>query len=179
MKDRQRAAARTSRRRHGRPADLAWTTGRRLVVVDIENVVGGLCRTEAMTRWGHRFLQDALELRPRDQVVVGADGETMHLVAWDWRRARLVLGRHVKDGADVALLDVLGEDLARRFDEVVLVSGDGIFTDAVASLTSQGVRVTVAAHECALSLQLRLVASELLLLSREESYTAVPAQRSA
>lgn len=165
--------------RRRRASDLTWTTGRRLVVVDIENVVGGLCRTEGMTRWGRRFLQDALHLRPQDQVVVGADGETMHAVAWDWARARLVLGRHVKDGADVALLDVLDEDLPRRFDEVLLVSGDGIFTDAVAALTQQGVKVTVAAHECSLSLQLRLVASELLLLSREESYAAVPTQRSA
>lgn len=166
------------RSRCRRAADLTWTTGRRLVVIDIENVVGGLCRTEDMTRWGRRFLQNALELRPQDQVVVGADGETMHAVAWDWMRARLVLGRHVKDGADVALLDVLDEDLPRRFDEVLLVSGDGIFTDAVATLTQQGVKVTVAAHECALSLQLRVVASDLLLLSRKETH-AVPAQRSA
>ena len=167
---------RRARARRRRQADLAWTAGRRLVVVDLENVVGGLCRTEAMTRWGRRFLLDALDLRPHDQVVVGVDGETMHAVAWDWPGARIVLGRHMRNGADLALLDVLDEGLVRRFNEVALVSGDAIFTDAVASLTSQGIKVTVVAHENSLSLQLRLVASEVVLLSREP---AVPAQRSA
>ena len=47
------------------------------------------------------------------------------------------------------------------------MSGDGIFAGAVSALTRQGVNVTVAAHECALSLQLRMVASELVLLSRD------------
>lgn len=149
------------------------------MVVDIENVVGGPCTTEAMTRWARTLLHDALSLRSGDQVVVGMDGATMQAVAWEWERVRLVPGRHVKDGADLALLEVLDEDLARRFDEVVLVSGDGIFAEAVSSLTRQGVKVVVAAHECALSLQLRLAASELVLLSQAEAYGGVPRQRIA
>ena len=154
------------RARRGRPTDSSWTTGRRLVVVDLENVVGGLCSTEGMTRWGRRVLQDRRLLRAGDHVVVGVDEQTLPTVAWDWTRARLVPGRHQRDGADLALLAVLEEDVARRFAELVLVSGDGIFADAVTGLTAQGVEVTVAAHECALSPQLRTAASQLVLLSR-------------
>ncbi len=167
------------RSRRSGALDLSWRRGRRLVVVDLENVVGGLCATEAMTRWGKRFLDDSLGLLPHDLVVVGVDGRTMPLVAWDWERARIVPGRAQKDGADLALLEVLDEDVARRFDEVVLVSGDGIFADIVASLIQQGVKVTVAAHESALSLELQLAASELILLSRIAQHGGIPDPRSA
>jgi hypothetical protein len=42
------------------------------------------------------------------------------------------------DGANLARLDVLAsEHVAERFDEVVLVWGDGIFADAIGTLASR------------------------------------------
>ena len=108
-------------------------------------------------------------------MVVGVDVGALAFVAWVWARARSVPG-YGKDGADLALLEVLQEDVARRFDAVVVASGDGVFADLVMELTGRGVHVTVVAHECALSAQLRLAASEVVLLSRLEG---VPSQRSA
>jgi len=63
------------------------------------------------------------------------------------------------DGADLALLEVLGENIAARFTEVVLVSGDGIFADAVAVFAALGVHTTVIAHRDGLSRRLELAAS--------------------
>jgi uncharacterized LabA/DUF88 family protein len=73
--------------------------------------------------------------------------------------------RSGEDGADLALLDVLlGERVAARFDEVVLASGDGIFTDAVAALGTAGVDVTVLARSGHCSKRLRLAARHTVLL---------------
>ena len=52
----ERPAARRARR----PRDISWGRGRRLVLVDVENVVGGPCRTEACARWARRRLEDEL-----------------------------------------------------------------------------------------------------------------------
>ena len=169
------AARSTGSRRRRNRVDIAWPASRRLIVVDIENVVGGTCDTEARAEWAYRRLLDTIDFREEDQVVVGVDVGALAFVAWVWARARSVPG-YGADGADIALLEVLREDVARRFNAIVVASGDGIFADLVTELTGHGVHVTVAAHECALSAKLRLAASEVVLLSRLEG---VPSQRSA
>lgn len=148
--------------------DLQWGSGRRLVLVDVENVVGGPCRTEACARWARRRLED--ELGPfsgqwTDQVWVGVDGGALVNVAWEWHGSRPLEG-YGADGADRALLELLTDDVPRRFERVLIASGDGIFADNAAALAGRGVHVTVAAHECALSRRLRAAASEVILLSR-------------
>ena len=70
------------------------------------------------------------------------------------------------DGADRALLEVLTYDVHRRFERVVIASGDGIFAESVALLTQRGTHTTVVAHERGLSARLRMAASEVVLLSR-------------
>ena len=153
--------------RHRRTRDLRFARGRRLVLVDIENVVGGPCSTADRTRWAHRRLRDAVALRPTDLIVVGVDVAGLESVCWDWPRVRYVVG-YGESGADRALLDVLAEDVADRYEDVVLASGDGVFADVVPALTAAGVRVTVVAHECGLSRRLQVAASEIVLLSRTE-----------
>ena len=151
-----------------------------MVLVDIENVVGGPCNTAAKVRWARRRLLDALPLRKDDQVVVGMDADGLISVGAEWCGPRHVLGRG-ESGADRALLEVLEEGIAHRFDEVVLVSGDGIFTDMVVDLTAHGVLVTVVAHESGLSGRLRMAATRVLLLSNFGSAPVpdVPEPRSA
>ena len=171
---------RISRRRSARPRDVAWTQGRRLVLVDIENVVGGECSTEARARWAQRRLADEIGDLSVDLVVVATDASGLINVGWEWATARRLIG-YGKDGADRALLEVLGENVDRRFAQVVLASGDGIFTEPTVELTTRGVEVTVVAHECALSSRLRLAASRVVLLSRldDSGPGGVPAQRTA
>ena len=169
-----------TRHRPVRPRDLAWAWGRRLVLVDIENVVGGECSTEARARWAQRRLVDEIGDVSVDFVVVAVDASGLANVGWEWRTARCLPG-YGKDGADRALLDVLGENIDRRFGHVVLASGDGIFTEPTVELTARGVEVTVVAHECALSSRLRLAASNVVLLSRLDGSgpDGMPAQRTA
>ena len=79
------------------------------------------------------------------------------------------------DGADLVLLEVLGENIADRFGEVVLVSGDGIFADALAELASQGVHTTVVAHSDGLSRRLELAANAVRFLPNRPAPSPAPA----
>lgn len=146
--------------------------GRRLVVVDIENVVGGALVTQAMAEWARTVVEDALDVREGEQVVIG----TSHLglfnakTAWPCARVKVRAG---DDGADLELVDVLTyERIAERFDEVILVSGDHIFAEAVAVLGGSGVMVTVASWAESLSARLRLTAARTVYLDhRARSHT--------
>src|SRR5437870_5832613 len=116
--------------------------GRRLLVVDIENVAGGAVVTKAMAEWARNVVESALNVVNGEQVVIGTSHLGLFNAKSAWPCARMKV-RSGQDGADIELLDVLAtEDLARRFDEVVVVSGDGIFADAVARLGGSGVQVT-------------------------------------
>ena len=137
---------------------------RRLVLIDIENVVGGLVQSEATAEHARCSIAQAVGAHPMDQVVVATCHKGYAHVAWCWPKARRLV-RSGKDGADLELLDVLDEDVSDHFRHVVLVSGDGIFTDAVTELGGRGVRVTVAARRGHLSNRLRLAAAEVVYLN--------------
>ena len=145
-------------------ADVRWGRGRRLVVVDLENIAGGPCQSEDCAAWVRRRLADAGVLRAGDHVTVAVDEGALSSVAWVWQGSVCRWG-HGKDGADLALVAELDERVHERFDEVVVASGDGVFTDTVAGLVGRGVRVVVAAHGTSLSRRLADAASEVLLLS--------------
>lgn len=138
--------------------------GRRLVVVDIENVLGGAVLAAGQSVEAHRAVQGVVALTGCEQVVIG----TSHigvLATWlGWRGPRIVV-RSGENGADLALLEVLTEErIEERFDELVLVSGDGIFADAVAALGAVGVSVTVVAHRTGCSRRLQMAASRTVFL---------------
>lgn len=136
--------------------------GRRLVAVDIENVSGG-----ALTRTEHaaavrRCLESTVGCRDTDQTVIGTSHIGVMACGLGWKGSRLVV-RPGQDGADLALLDVLaGENIAARFDEVVIVSGDGIFAGNVALLGARGVDATVVSRREACSRRLRMAARTVL-----------------
>jgi hypothetical protein len=74
--------------------------------------------------------------------------------------------RRGRDGADRALLEELEDPfwVASRFDRVVVGSGDGIFTRAVAALNHTNVSTTVVARPGHLARTLRLVAQHVVPL---------------
>lgn len=148
---------------------------RRLVLIDIENVVGGLVCDEKCAACARLTIHCAVGAHPMDQVVVATCHKGYEHVAWSWPKARRLV-RSGKDGADLALLDVLREDVASRFAHVVLVSGDGIFADAVRDLGSRGTRVSVVSRRTHLSNRLRLAASDVVLL---DEATLAPARRAS
>jgi hypothetical protein len=151
------------------PADALPRTkralrGRRLVVVDIENVVGGSVRTIQQAAAAHEAVRRTVALTGIEQVVIGSSPAGVLPSGLGWRGARLV-ARPGANGADLALLQILTDErIAERFDEVVLVSGDAIFTEAVADLGAAGVHVTVVSRHEACSKRLRLAAGQTVFL---------------
>jgi hypothetical protein len=149
--------ARTARTAHrvlrGTSGTLdTWVpAGRRLVIVDLENLVGGSAASLETVREALAALDVAIGRDTHDVRVV-ASGSTLLTTAMSLLAStRVSLGRGV-DGADRRLLDEL--DPARvvgRYDSVVLVSADGAaFADRVTVLSRLGVPtdVVVGAGAC-------------------------------
>jgi hypothetical protein len=85
-------------------------------------------------------------------------------VCFNWPKARYLI-RSGPDGADNCLLEVMmNEDLASRFDVVVIGSGDHIFTEAAAELAASGVYVVAAVGRGGLSRHLQLAVHETVYL---------------
>lgn len=141
--------------------------GRRLVVVDIENVVRGGCRTSEQVEWARAALGSLIDLRSEDHVVIGVGLKGLLTVGCTWDHVRHV-ARSGPGETRLELLDVLGEGVEARFDTVVIASGAGIFTTPTVALTASGVAVLVVAHRDGLSNRLRLAASEVRYLPHFE-----------
>lgn len=141
--------------------------GRRLVLVDIENVVGGAVHTTEEALWARKEVQSMIGVRDMDQVVVGTSHIGLFPTFAAWSDSRLVV-RSGENGADLALLDVMeSENIHQRFEELVLISGDGIFTEEVSRLGAFGVRVTVVGHHEGVSKRLSMAASETMNFTNE------------
>lgn len=137
---------------------------RRLIAVDIENIVGGAVLSSAAAMSARNEIEARLGICDDEIVVVG----TSHIGALNtkgaWGSARVVWGSG-PDGADLALLREMDADwIADRFEELVLVSGDNIFSDLVYRVAHKGVPVTVVARDGHCSTRLRMVATDTMLL---------------
>lgn len=142
------------------PSKKRAIRGRRLVVVDIENVVEGAVMTMKQAVDARASVDAAVGLRKDDHVVIGTSHIGVLATGLGWAGSPRIVVRSGANGADLALIEVLtSERVEDRFEEVVLVSGDGIFVDVVAALGAAGVRVTVAARSEAFSAKLRLAAA--------------------
>ena len=131
---------------------------RSLHLIDIENLTGSPSPSTAEVGWYH-IAYEAMHVGPKDHMVVAYSHHAAPSVRWGWPRGRH-LWRSGKDGADLALLEVITQErVEERFKSVVLASGDGIFADAVARLGAQGVDVTVVSRPESLSQSLMLAAS--------------------
>ncbi|WP_409366232.1 NYN domain-containing protein [Mycolicibacterium septicum] len=109
-------------------------------------------------------IDGAINLKPRDQIVIGTSHVGLLATGVGWPGPRIVV-RSGEDGADLALLEVLlDERVNERFEEVVVVSGDAIFADAVARLGELGVTVTVVARREACARRLRFAAARTVYL---------------
>lgn len=137
--------------------------GRRLFVVDIENLVGGACLLAQDVVYAKQLLLDAVKPLPGDHIVVGVSHIGLIHVGCNWPNLRYVV-QSGPDGADLRLLEVLDENIPSRFDEVVLASGDGIFANAVSALGAFGVTVTVVACRDNLSRRLEMAAARVVFV---------------
>ncbi len=78
-----------------------------------------------------------------DQVVIACCDRAFKTIGFCWPGPDYRI-RSGPDGADLELLDVIQhEQIASRFADVVMGSGDRAFTNAVSALAATGCRVTV------------------------------------
>ena len=147
------------------------TAPRRLHLIDVENLVGhGRPDLHDLHACCDAYRSLGL-LTDHDLVVIGCNPGPLFEVSACWGTARCVT-RHGPSGADLALLDVLiHERIDQRFTEIVLASGDGIFTEVIADLQRLGVAVTVVAPATSLSRRLRLAASRVVEFHRPNVLT--------
>ncbi|MGI6221583.1 MAG: NYN domain-containing protein [Coriobacteriales bacterium] len=116
---------------------------RRLFLVDIENAVGsGAVDEESCRRVRDRVIRDC-KPNAGDMTVIGISHSGNAFPAAAWGSVRLVF-RKGPSGADLELERVLSTECVEyRFDEVVIISGDGQFATQTARLRERGVKVTV------------------------------------
>lgn len=110
--------------------------------------------------------KDQVAMTKDDLVIVGVSSAEglLALGMSDLRNCRL-LYRPGKDGADLALQDVLDDErLEDRFSAVHVASGDGGFSTSVAAIAGRGARVVVVSRPESLSKRLRLAAHQTIEL---------------
>lgn len=146
--------------------------GRRLVIVDIENIIGGAALDPHAVHAVRSQVESAIAVVPGDIVVIGTCHLGLPAVGFTWTSARYVLGSG-PDGADLALLEVLRENIESRFSEAVIVSGDGIFAGRAAQLAAVGVTITVASRPEALSNRLRMAAHQVVYITELDRPAAI------
>jgi hypothetical protein len=132
---------------------------RTLHLVDIENLCAGVVTDSTVRAAWARFLL-AAQVAPGDHVVVGS-GPRAALTAWFALpgSVRRVLGRGATGGEDALIDSVNAEDVALRYDRVVVGSGDHRFVPLVRRLRLLGVRVHLAAPAACTSRSLVEVAA--------------------
>jgi len=136
---------------------------RTLHLIDIENLTGSSSPTPEQVR-ECRDLYETTFVSEFDLVVIACSHHAFPAVGWEWPKARQIL-RSGHNGADLALLDVIAlERVSERFDSVIVASGDGIFTAAVARLGAAGVSVTAVSRPESLARALQLAARQHALL---------------
>ena len=157
------------------------TTTRRLIAADIENLLGTNPPLATAECWDAAFesLTAALGYDPTgDHLVVAVDPSWAFEVHARAPQARLLV-RAGASGADRALCDELADVsfIARRYDRVVVASGDHEFVSPVAALGLAGVPVTVAALAVQCSPVLAAVADDVVWLTRPARVTVDPMSR--
>ena len=145
--------------------------GRRLVLIDIENVVGGGVETTAQLRVAQSAITAAIGSTDGDLVVISCGRFSVNVVGFEWAGPRRLVFRPGADGADLEILDILrSERIAERFSQVVLVSGDGIFANEVSRLAGSAVDVTVATRPEKCSRVLRMAGTSTVYLTYPSSH---------
>jgi hypothetical protein len=153
--------------------------GRTVHLVDVENLMGGVAFTaEAVSLIAAEYAAVA-DFRPDDFTVLASSHYAASAAWFGWPEARRLV-RSGQDGADLALVDVmLTEDLDRRFDRVIVASGDGIFSGPCGWLQERGCSVTVVCRRSSLSRRLAFAVRDVRFLSEPDGTPNVVAGRRA
>jgi hypothetical protein len=132
------------------------TSKRSLHLVDLENLVGDPRAEGALALDTFRAFLEISRWEAGDHLIVASNPWLMAKVAFDLPRASSLHAVHGRDGADIMLLSLAPPELViKRYDRLVVGSGDGIFGARAATVHEQGIRVDVVARADACSQRLR------------------------
>lgn len=134
-------------------------TPRRLILIDIENFNGLTVQSAAQAKWCKKMLTFWLDIQEGEIVIIATDSSGLFNVNAGWKGPRLLVGEGA-NGADRCLIEEIEHMNFGQFDEIALVSGDGIFAEPVARAADQGINTTVYAHGFQLSRRLQLAAAQ-------------------
>lgn len=148
--------------------DARSEQSRKIVLVDIENVLDGLhatATTDEIVRRAVQVLGTAEARRPSDQVIVGCNPQLAFAAAAAFPGAQIVVGRG-HDGADNALIHKFDPDIAAdRFTELCIVSGDHAFATIARAAATRDLATRVISSQGASNL-LRASATRSLVLPK-------------
>lgn len=141
---------------------IAPKAPRSLHLIDVENLLGGTAFTEADVAATAVAYATIASMAAGDLIVLASSHFTAAAAWFGWPASARRLARSGIDGADLALLDVLRtENVERRFERVVIASGDHIFAGAAMQLIRQGVEVTIVTRLRALAQELALAVHDI------------------
>ena len=139
--------------------------GRSLHLVDIENLMGGPQRGAHALAFASEAYLETAPVGACDHIIVAANRHLIVDAARWWPGSRPLVG----DGPNGADLALIGEAsnldwVVRRFDRIVIGSGDGIFHELAIEYRALGIEVGVVATARSLAHVLRRHASFVLHL---------------
>lgn len=153
--------------RRPRPSSVALVPGRRVHLIDIENLCGSNRPSQAQVELARTRYEDCVHVDSMDLVIVASAYGNLMNAALGWPDARYLCADG-KDGADICLAEVIVEEgVCERFESVVLASGDGGFAPFIAHLAGRGLDTTVVSQSDSLSRQLRMAAHKCFVLFPE------------
>lgn len=148
---------------------LTNTEQRKFAAIDGENLYGGTGFNTS----------DVADLVAEVRTVAGASATTHITIATSFAVGCLTAGLGCPsarctygvgpDGADLALIDILDtEQIARRFNRVIIGSGDHAFAPVARRLRAEGATVVVVARRHSLNAELGDVASSVVYLPESD-----------
>ena len=146
---------------------------RSIHLIDLENLLESPIFSELEALVAFEAFKAVADAAEGDHLVVATSHHGAE-AAWFGCPGARRLVRSGRDGADLALVDVIElENLAGRYDRVVIGSGDGIFAFPAASLQQSGCEVTVVSRVGTLSTKLLLAVTDVRYL--EPTHVHAPA----
>lgn len=144
---------------------------RRLIAVDLENLLGvePVLASESCWEVALSGLLASVQYREgTDRLVVGVGHDWVFTVADLAPASARIVTRNGVSGADLALCDELADTsfIARRFEQVIIASGDHEFIPVVRALRGVGITTTVATIPLQASGELAFVADAVVWLER-------------
>ena len=122
------------------------TVERAFCLVDIENLAQGSRNVGCLSSYLRTVVGTMLTTFQSHLTVVATGPSALEQtpeIYWDWSDCRFLKG-HGLDGADKELIRVLADEpAASASSNILLWSGDGIFSDSLSRLRSHGCRISV------------------------------------